>query len=196
MDLTPLKTKILTDYVKKNKNLLDEWSEKTVQAFLEHAKKFVEETYIGSQKMIDERITEDEINVLENEFKALVQKRGLVKHQQRIGCSIARKQYMKNLIRNFFLAWRLTSKNKKYLQRMAIYCDNLAKRKLPAKVFQAWRLNARNQARAQILTQINRKTDNEIMSMQREYEALIAQLEQVLEKKLVELKVEEEQHKD
>ena len=30
MDLTPLKTKILTDYVKKNKNLLDEWSEKTV----------------------------------------------------------------------------------------------------------------------------------------------------------------------
>lgn len=48
MDLTSLKTKILTDYVKKNKNLLDEWSEKTVQAFLEHAKKFVEETYIGS----------------------------------------------------------------------------------------------------------------------------------------------------
>ena len=30
MDLTSLKTKILTDYVKKNKNLLDEWSEKTV----------------------------------------------------------------------------------------------------------------------------------------------------------------------
>lgn len=30
MDLTPLKTKILTDYVKKNKHLLDEWSEKTV----------------------------------------------------------------------------------------------------------------------------------------------------------------------
>lgn len=42
---------------------------------------------------------------------------------------------MSNLIRNFFLAWRVTSKNKKYIQRMTIYCDNFAKRKLPAKVF-------------------------------------------------------------
>jgi len=39
---------------------------------------------------------------------------------------------------------------------------------------------------------VNRRADNEIQKMSKEYEGLIAQLESVLEKKLIELKVEEE----
>lgn len=35
MDTTQLKTKVIYEYTKKNKQLLDEWSEKTAQTYLE-----------------------------------------------------------------------------------------------------------------------------------------------------------------
>lgn len=41
------------EYTKKNKQLLDEWSEKTAQAFLEQCRKFTDEMYSGNLTMID-----------------------------------------------------------------------------------------------------------------------------------------------
>ncbi|CAD8104794.1 unnamed protein product [Paramecium sonneborni] len=79
---------------------------------------------------------------------------------------------------------------------MKFYAAKYYKQRFPNQVFSKWKRLAHNQTRQAILQQVNRKTDNEIMQMQKEYDQLIGQLENVLEKKLIELKVEEEQHKE
>lgn len=49
--------------------------------------------------------------------------------------------------------------------------------------------------RSKIRTEVLHKTDIEIGKMQTEYEKLIAKLEETLEKKLLELRREEEEHR-
>ncbi|CAD8082562.1 unnamed protein product [Paramecium sonneborni] len=198
MDTTQLKTKVLLEFAKKNKQLLDEWSEKTVQAFLEQSRKFTEEMYSGNLSLVDDGYndTQEQLLILENLFKNFTKTKGDIQHKLRISYSIARKLYMENLLKRVFLTLRKQTKFQIYIRRMKIFASNYSKLRIPRQVFTKWRKLAHNQTRQEILHQVNRKTDNEIMQMQKEYEQLIAQLENVLEKKLIELKVEEEQHKE
>ncbi|CAD8171628.1 unnamed protein product [Paramecium octaurelia] len=198
MDTTQLKTKVLYEYTKKNKQLLDEWSEKTVQAFLEQTRKFTEEMYSGNLTMVDDGYndTQEQLQILENLFKNFTKTKGDIHHKLRISYSIARRLYMENLQKRVFQALRQQTKYQLYIRRMKIFAANYSKLRVPRQIFTSWRKQARNKTRQEILHQVNRKTDNEILQMQKEYEQLIAQLENVLEKKLIELKVEEEQHKE
>ncbi|CAD8162706.1 unnamed protein product [Paramecium octaurelia] len=198
MDTTQLKTKVLLDFTKKNKQLLDEWSEKTVQAFLEQSRKFTEEMYSGNLSMVDDGYndTQEQLQILENLFKNFTKTKGDIMHKLRISYSIARRLYMENLQKRVFKTFRQQVKYQIYIRRMKLFAANYSKLRLPKQVFTKWRKLAHNETRQAILHQVNRKTDNEIMQMQKEYEQLIAQLEDVLEKKLMELKVEEEQHKE
>ncbi|CAD8119545.1 unnamed protein product [Paramecium sonneborni] len=198
MDTTQLKTKVLYEYTKKNKSLLDEWSEKTVQAYLEQCRKFTEEMYSGNLTMVDDGYnqTQEELLTLENLFKNYIKTKGDIQHKLRIGYSIARKLYMENLQQRVFKVFRKQVKYQKYIRSMKFYAAKYYKQRFPSQIFSKWRKLAHNQTRQAILQQVNRKTDNEIMQMQKEYEQLIGQLENVLEKKLIELKVEEEQHKE
>ncbi|CAD8176195.1 unnamed protein product [Paramecium pentaurelia] len=198
MDTTQLKTKVLLDYAKKNKQLLHEWSEKTVQAFLEQSRKFTEEMYQGNLSMVDDGYndTQEQLQILENLFKNFTKTKGDIQHKLRISYSIARRLYMENLSKRVFQTLRQQVKYQIYIRRMKIYASTYSKLRIPRQVFSKWRKLAHNQTRQTILHQVNRKTDNEIMQMQKEYEQLIGQLENVLEKKLIELKVEEEQHKE
>ncbi|CAD8093009.1 unnamed protein product [Paramecium sonneborni] len=198
MDTTQLKTKVLLEFAKKNKQLLDEWSEKTVQAFLEQSRKFTEEMYSGNLSMVDDGYndTQEQLQILENLFKNFTKTKGDIQHKLRISYSIARRLYMQNLQKRVFITLRQQAKFQIYIRRMKIFASNYSKLRIPRQVFTNWRKLAHNQTRQEILHQVNRKTDNEIMQMQKEYEQLITQLENVLEKKLIELKVEEEQHKE
>ncbi|CAD8203372.1 unnamed protein product [Paramecium octaurelia] len=198
MDTTQLKTKVIYEFTKKNKQLLDEWSEKTAQAYLEQCRKFTEEMYQGNLTMVDDGYnqTQEELLILENLFKNYTKTKGDIQHKLRIGYSIARKLYMENLQQRVFKIFREQVKFQKYIRSMKVYATKHYKQRLPRQVFTKWRKLAHNQTRQVILQQVNRKTDNEIMQMQKEYEQLIGQLETVLEKKLIELKVEEEQHKE
>ncbi|CAK89019.1 unnamed protein product (macronuclear) [Paramecium tetraurelia] len=194
MNTNQLKTKVIFDFTKKNKQLLDEWSRKAVQAFLEQSrkisqKKCVQEIYLW---LMMDTMTHWS-NQKYSRIYLRVQKRNenqISKKQREIYVQIENFIFYCQVIRDE----KFTKSVFKTLREQVIeeFCyqqlntqskneEDQLKLRLPRQVFTKWRKLAHNETILAILHQ--------------EYEQLIAQLENVLEKKLIELQVEEEHHK-
>lgn len=101
----------------------------------------------------------------------------------------------KNQKKSFFEAWRELSEKQKYIRRMEEVAERHKRKWVLRNCLKEWGGIAMRSIRGKIKNEVLHRTEIEISNVQGEYEKLIKSLEETLEKKLIELKKEEEEHK-
>lgn len=97
--------------------------------------------------------------------------------------------------KNFFSAWKGYSDKQKYIRRMEDAAEKHKQKWILRSCLKEWSNMTMKSNRVRIKNEVLHKTEIEISKIQNDYEKLIKSLEETLEKKLIELKKEEEEHK-
>lgn len=101
----------------------------------------------------------------------------------------------KNHKKAFFGAWKQHSQQSQYLRKMEERSEKYRNTRTLKTCLKEWLALTMRSNRNRIKNEVLQRTESEIGRVQGDYEKLIRSLEEVLEKKLVELKKEEEEHK-
>ena len=97
----------------------------------------------------------------------------------------------KNTKKSFFLGWKTYSDHKKYLRKMEDESKKYQERRCMKMVLKSWLYITMENTKTKIKNDVLQKTEMEVSRIQTEYERLIKNLEEALEKKLNELRKEE-----
>jgi hypothetical protein len=101
----------------------------------------------------------------------------------------------KNHKKTFFNAWKNYADKNKYLRKMEERSEKYKNTRTLRTCMKEWLTITMKSNRNKIKNDVLQKTEVEISKIQADYEKLIKSLEEALEKKLIELKKEEEEHK-
>lgn len=96
---------------------------------------------------------------------------------------------------NFFGAWRAHAEKNKQLRKMEERSEKYKQTRTLRTIMKAWLGMTMGSNRSKIRNDVLHRTEAEICKIQADYEKLIRSLEETLEKKLLEMRKEEEEHK-
>jgi hypothetical protein len=96
---------------------------------------------------------------------------------------------------SFFGAWRAYAEKNRALRKMEERSEKYRQTRTLRTIMKAWLGITMGSNRSKIRNDVLHRTETEISKIQADYEKLIRSLEETLEKKLLEMKKEEEEHK-